>query len=1176
MNSTQILDIYKTPLEGIQLVEASAGTGKTWTIAGLYVRLILETNASINNLLVVTFTKAATAELRDRLRKRLVDVLNAFESGGSEDEFCQKMLEAHHDADAARKKLIDCIRRFDEAAIYTIHGFCQRVLSDIQLPSFLVEPEIVPDEREWLPGLLQREWIRHCDSDFAAEIMQGGNITVDVIEKDINIKLVKPFLNIKKNAAISLDELKKEKESILKIWESERFSIIQDIENADGLSRAADTYKDTDFLLDKLEQWLYGKYFSTKNIRRLTPTAFQVKVKKSGKLPSHKIWGKLEAWFTEADNYANDMRYSIIYKVEEALQSRKRAQGLISYQDLLALLAGAVKDEAISRKIRETYHVALIDEFQDTDPLQFEIFNTLYVNGGQPLFLVGDPKQAIYNFRGADIYTYLKARESTDRRYTLATNRRSIEPLVKAVNQIFKRPSNPFLTDRLGFVEVEADQSENLFSSKEAPFHCWLLTSDTSGKKEKCLTKAEATARSVSVAAKEISQLLNAPAAEKLMIGDKPLKPRDIAVLVPSHKDGKAVVDALSARGISSVIRSQDSVFSSDEAKEMLSLLEAVANPSKEALVKAALLAPLLNRSLEVLMDSQESDSLWSECIDLFSSLREAWVKYGFMTMWENLVAKFEIYHHALVTHEGERRLTNLRHLSTLMQTQSDKDRIIERQLMWFRDQVREGESRDDTQLRLESDAERVQVLTIHVSKGLEYPIVFCPFLWNGKVERKEDAVRAEYQEGSGTCLDIGTSKFSNSLNRMRTERIAEGLRVLYVALTRAKYRCYGVWGFVKESDTAPFSWLLFAGSDKKVTEGDPDAETIKESLSQKVFDDYRDALKKLVEGSPSSFSYSILEEVSAKEDFVKSEIVETDSAIHIPNFSRSLSQLWQVGSFTGLTKNAHERPKTIEVPDYDDHINEQSIVEKNEKLEGFHALPRGAKAGVFWHALFEEVLKDPTKSRQDIIKEQMAKYDQEESWKDQIEAFFSQWLSVSFDKNGACLSQLTSFKAEMEFLYPVKDLTKEDFLSLPDVPDQYRQAINGLSFKTLSGFLKGFIDLVYFYQGQYYVLDYKTNFLGQDNTAYTEESLRIAMADSHYYLQYWLYVLAVHRYLKSIKPDYDYDSDIGGVRYLFLRGLGADTKGVYCNKPSRALIEALDNIMNGSVSQRGNKELAV
>jgi exodeoxyribonuclease V beta subunit len=1164
------LDLYNLPLSGTQLIEASAGTGKTWTIAGLYLRLLLESGRDITEILVVTFTKAATAELRERLRDRIVQVEEALAAGESDDDFCRWALKTFADdaREIARRRLEDARRRFDESSIFTIHGFCQRVLTETQMPALLVEPDIVPDERDILAVLVQEAWIRHCNDSFLADLLQENGVTLDVVTEDVRALLRKPYLILHSGSdAEALVRQRAAKKELQALWQQDADAIREDLRRADGLSQAEKGgYKDIESFLEELQCWLDDRPANMAKVGMLTPPQFQDSNgrKKNGSKPQHAFWKKLEAVLDGCDAVCQQFRQALIEDVRAALQRHKDSQGLVTYQDLLSLLAEAVTDESVAGAVRTRYSAALIDEFQDTDPLQFRVFDRVY-NGQKtaegnplPLFLVGDPKQAIYSFRGADIFTYLRARESAAERHTLDTNRRSLEPLVQAVNCVFAHNSNAFLFSDLRFQAVQAvPKMAPQFPDSNLPLHCSLLPAS-----EKTYSKEKAQAASAAYAAERIVALLQAGQAGRALIPDgaklpqqetlRPLGAPDIAVLVPTHRHAHLMAAELTARGVAVVQRSEESVFATQEAVDFRLVLEAVLAPGREGYVKAALLSTLLGWSVEQLHAAQNDDLAWGQLCESLLQLRERWQQQGFMAMWEALLTEFAVFERLLHLAGGERRLTNLRHLATLLQHEADAEPVPERQLAWLREQLLCAERNDEHQLRLESDAERVQILTVHVSKGLEYPVVFCPFLWDGRYA--PEAVRAEYRRGAESFLDIGSADFDHACGRMATERLAESLRVLYVALTRAQYRCEFAWGPCTDSEMAPLTWLL-------VGQGLlPELSEICSLLKKRPRSDYIAALEKIRASCGEGFSWSEMPEPD-EATVLKPKKVRVAEPV-LPAFARSLQRSWRVSSFSGLSE--HAPAPAQESPDYD--APRGDVAPLFEILpQGIHAFPRGAQAGVFWHELLEESVMGRVPERTRFVADTLKKYAFEESWQGLVEKTLSQWLETPLGSEALVLSRPEARMAEMEFVYPVRNLRPSAFLQLPDVPPRYREALPQLEFGTLNGYLKGFIDLICRHQGRYYVIDYKTNWLGPDDSAYTEENLERAIADSHYYLQYWLYTLALHRHLRvSLGDAYDYERDMGGVRYLFLRGLSSVTQGVYARRPSRALIEALDRLMEG------------
>jgi exodeoxyribonuclease V beta subunit len=1151
----QPLDIYGVPLQGLQLIEASAGTGKTWTIAALYLRLLLSSEAGVEDILVVTFTKAATAELRSRIRERINQVRLALLHGDTDDDFCRWMLQQWQGEArvAAIRKLELARRSFDQAVIFTIHGFCQRALSELQVPALLNEPEIVPDERKLIPGLVNEAWIRHCVTPLLARLVDAAGLQTATLLDDLQSLLRKPYMLKTEPLAMPVEsELQVHWQILRRHWQSDSDAIIRDVLDSD-INRGAvfkgleDTLALLAHAMDRAEPYPYGDF------RDLVPAVFEEnrnKRKKTPRLPAHAFWATMATFWQLADQLVDGFRRAIIADVRTALGVVKAEEQQISYQDLLILLSRKVEESGVAAALRQRYPAALIDEFQDTDPLQFAIFRQVYAGFDAPAFFVGDPKQAIYSFRGADIFTYIDAREHARAQYTLDTNRRSVPGLVDAVNTLFAQNDNPFLLRQLAYQPVKSVPPEITLALDDglSPFVTWLLP-DNGGK---LLSKEAAGELSVAATATEIARLLNAGVAGRALINDAPLAARDIAVLVSTHRQGRMIAAALAERGVAAVLRSQDSVFATADAQSMLRMLEAVADPGNDGLLKAALLSDFVGMSLHGIATVMADDSAWTAMTEPLLGLREQWQQQGFMVMWESLLDHFGVFSRLLAGEGGERRLTNLRHLAVLMQQKADAEPSVIRQLTWLREQFAAAENSEETVLRLESDAERVQIMTIHVSKGLEFPVVFCPFLWDGALLQKHERGRAEYHGANGTVLDLGSAGFAAAYEAMGGERLAEKLRLLYVALTRARFRCYTCWGPVRDMETAALTWLLLG-------QGQPASPPLLKAALKGTDQPACEAALSRVAAAHEGFSWTSLPEQTVRYQPASSPRWQPQ----LLHSHRTLYRQWSVSSFTGLTAAAHE----VEAPDHDT-LPQRLPLDTDVAPEGIHAFPRGAQAGVFWHEVLELTLKGKVPDHRQFIEDTLRKYDLDLSWAALVERQLGVFMDAVLDAGGLRLGQLDGVLAEMEFTYPVQALSPEKLRSLgehDDVAPEYRRALAGLDFSRVNGYLKGFIDLICRHRGRYYVIDYKTNWLGPQASSYSPEAMRQSMADSHYYLQYWLYTLALHRYLRQALPDYDYERDVGGVRYLYLRGIdGSGQHGVYASRPSRTLIETLDAMMEG------------
>lgn len=1147
----QILDIRTLPLSGLNLIEASAGTGKTWTIASLYLRLLLERQLEVEQILVLTFTKAATAELRDRIRARIGEFRAVLAGQPTSDAFLSWLATSLPNPAEAKVRLDKARQVMDQASIFTIHGFCQRALLELQVPAVLQDPTVIADDSTLLPPLLAEAWVKHSNNPTVAALVRSANLTLDDIAEDIYSHLNKPYALIKQASVASAGLLESRWHALTMLWSDAKADILEDIQGADGLSRADKGYKWLDDFLAKLDRAMGGTSTQVDDdLRKLTPDQFAATAKKKGRLPLHPFWQRLAELWLSADAVIARFRQQVADSTLAALGEKKREGNLISFQDQLTLLREAIRDPEVAIAMAHNFPVAMIDEFQDTDPLQFAIFQEIYRHPDTAAFLVGDPKQAIYGFRGADIFTYLQARGLASGTFTLGENRRSQALLVTAVNAIFAQHEQAFALPDLAFHPVVAAATLPEFFAADTlpPLQCLLLP-DENGKP---LGKERAGERCIEDTANTIASLLHGARQGEFLIGSKPLQHQDIAVLVNTHDQAARIQQALAERGVAAVITRRESVFASREALAMLRTLMAIIEPGNERRVRTALATELAGVDLTALRALQTDDAAWASAVEPFLIWREQWHERGFMVMWESLIEHFQVFQRPWSRMvDADRHLTNLRQLASLMQQKADTEPAPARQLEWLRQQILQPEQNDEALLRLESDAARVQIMTVHASKGLEFPVVFCPFVWDGAVLRRNEETRVQSHDGRQTVLDLGSPEQAAGLARMRRERLAEKIRLLYVALTRAKYRCYLSFGSVRDMETSALAWLLFGRGLL------PDPEALKENLKGLT----RDAVIAAFAGLPAD---AVAVVMPTQEIQVCPPLPPEVTTLELLFPQRIVRRSWSVGSFSGLTAMKQD----TETPDHDSAPGTASASAEDIVPEGIHVFPRGADAGVFWHTLLEwELAGDPVNAV--MIADTLARFHLDVTWQPLVAEHLAVVLKQPLAGDGMALNRLDAAIVEMEFTYPVGQLSVARLRSAligHTLPEPFQRAIQKLGFMPLAGYLKGFIDLVCRYQGRYYVIDYKTNWLGADASAYNSDTLCEAVASHHYYLQYWLYVLAVHRLLKVRLPDYDYEMHMGGVYYLFLRGMtGQEGAGVFFDRPSLALISALDALMEGT-----------
>jgi exodeoxyribonuclease V beta subunit len=1170
------------PLDGVNLIEASAGTGKTWTIAALYLRLLLEQQADgaapprVDQLLVVTYTKAATAELRDRLRARLAEAAAAFAAGAASDPLLHALLEQHPDRARARARLEAALTGFDAASVYTIHGFCQRVLTDAAFESGQsFSAELVSDDAARLQEMAADFWRTHLvhDAQLARLLVEAGD-TPQAWLADIRAYLGKPYLCA--DAAPSGD-LAQAEGARNQAWAAllaqddvdTALDIIRVSKALNGRSYTAKVRERVCLLIHTLLQGRERPQLDKKlreDLARLTPQRLTEHTKHGEATPCHALFDCLGAWLAAEDELQQalaakraELKLDLLAWLNAEQAARRQQSRERSFDDLLTDLAAALEHpehgELLAQHLARTWQVALIDEFQDTDPVQYSIFQRGFIHTGRAVFLVGDPKQAIYSFRGADIFAYLDAKDIASRHYTLATNFRSSPELVAAVNQLFQRAA-PFVLDGIDYRAVSAKPGTGpgiACGDDRAPFHWLTLPGAASGKP---LSKERAQALAAAACADEIAGLLRQARAGRASLTDSgaPLCGGDIAVLVATHRQGEAMRAALAARGVKSVALSQDSVFASREAQELAALLRAWAEPSHEGLLREALATELVGLSAADIAQLVEDENGWEALRQHFAADHACWRERGFMPAWWRFYARAHVAERLLPLPDGERRLTNLAHLAELLQRQSEAMPGIAPLAAWFDATVAAPPSSEDALMRLESDAELVKIVTIHTSKGLQYPVVFCPFLWDGTLERRE-TLFWRYRDGDRTRLTPSAHYPGSAAARDKalTEALSEKLRLLYVALTRAQFRQYVVWGPVSHLETAALSWLLHAPEHARGLADLEGLDLAEQGLVQAT-------VARWVEQVGAAAGWSGIDQEAAPVC-----LPPLERAGHAPTprrIERAIYTPWRVTSFTALAHRADAPQHLAEAPDHEQAASTAPPLETPAYTLDRFSFPRGARAGVCLHSMFEHIdFGADAATLSPVIATELKQAGFAEHWHAAALDIVQRTLNASLDP-GVSLAAVPATRrlVEMEFMLPIRRLDVAALKTILADPAYrlaapLRQAAASLDFPAIAGFLKGFIDLVFEANGRFYVVDYKSNHLGPGDADYAPAQLAEPIAREHYYLQYLFYSVALRRYLKTRGLARAPIS----VRYLFLRGLNQSGNGVWCDEPALPLLDALD-----------------
>jgi exodeoxyribonuclease V beta subunit len=1137
------------PLDGTVLVEASAGTGKTWTLAALWIRLLLERGLKAEDILVVTYTKAATAELRERILRRLIEVRDQLARGQTGDALVDHLLRCGVDRVAAAQRLALAIASFDLAPIYTIHGFCQRALAELAFESRMpFETEIVQDESALRLAAAEDFWRR--------EVAEAPRQWADRVRREYGgpagllaaaaPALARPYAEVL--APSAGEDLAARDAAVDLAWREARIIWARDWQEVHGLLGSTSLNR-TSYSPDWVSRCVAAldRYFGAERrdgnapeeLRKCTPPLLQRGTKKNGTTPLHDFFAAterlLEALRLLGEAEARALA-AFLFRfqagIRAALQEAKRAARLQSYDDLLSNLRRALEGDSggrLAQALRNRFKAALVDEFQDTDPVQYAILGRIYAGSGQPLYLVGDPKQAIFGFRGADVFAYLAARDAAGQRFTLDVNQRSDAGVLAGVNALFGGVARPFVIDEIGYHHAQSTtRARPLLDLADGgrAFTIWFAGRGENGKP---IEKGALRKRVAAATAGEISRLLRA-GGRIIEPGEapRPLRGSDIAVVVRRHDDGNAVREALAALGIAAVTYSDDSVFASHEATELERILLAVDDPGREALVRAALATDLLGAASDTFAHFEADPPSWERVLDRFRDYHDLARTHGFMRMWRALAAAEGVPGRLLAFPDAARRLTDVEHLAELLHDHAVREDADLAELARLLRRARESGAgdADARQLRLESDEHLVNIVTVFRAKGLQYSIVFCPFLWDGHV-RAVKAKAAVFHADGHAYVDLGTDAFDEHLLEAVEEERAEQLRLAYVALTRAEHRCITVWGCAKEAENSALGWLLHGGE--------------LDGLGDPALRDRLDALARAAEGHV---------DVVDLPDAPGVRIAGEAAMPIVPQarpFAGRIAAPWRINSFSGLVAR-----QPVETPDRD--ALDAALPEPLEEGGGgpgtrsIYSFPRGVQAGMLVHTLFEDAPFAPMAGaeRAAIVRRQLGAYGFEAGWQDVLERMLDDVLGTPLDAAGVRLADLPHAQrlVELEFTYPV--------IAAPIGTDP--------------GFMRGYIDLVFHAGGRFWIVDWKSNWLGAQHEAYAPDRLAAAIAAARYDLQYRIYTVALHRYLATRMGGYDYDRHFGGVYYLFVRAMRPGrASGVYFARPPRDEIEALDRSLRAA-----------
>ncbi|MEI2432272.1 exodeoxyribonuclease V subunit beta [Lysobacter yananisis] len=1184
------------PLDGLRLIEASAGTGKTYTLATLVARLVIERGLGVSRILAVTFTDAATQELRERLRRRLLlaariaadDPALAEADDDAERALTRALVRAQADIEgeaALRARLQRAAREIDLAAVVTIHGFCARVLAEHALETGqpFAAPELIGSERELLDEIAVDLWRAFGNDAGEAELLAlqwpGGPPS---LAADLGALLRTPLLLPAAPASSQdpLAELDRAGAALRDAFAAHADDAFAALAAAiAGKALNGNSYRAhlPDELRAQLRAWCANGDWSQpldERAAKLAPSALASKANKGkeAQVPASPLFDAVARYLDAAqqrEQWLAGQRLALAHRIRAAAAQRlaelKRVRRVQSFDDLIADVASALEGphgEALARRLREQYAVALVDEFQDTDPRQWAIFRRVFGEAaregdspaGAGLFLIGDPKQAIYGFRGGDVHTYLAAAAQAEAAPPLDHNFRSRPSLLRAIAALYAQAGEAaFIDPRIRFREVEAggavaDEDLQRDGATAPALILRALPAPDDGRKTSVWSSPESRELAARACIAAIHGWLADARDGRATIQGRPLRPADIAVLVRSHEEAASIQRALAAAGIAAVAAGRRSLFATEQAMETLTLFDALLHPGDSGRLRAALATPLLGLDgaavARVAADEAEQARWQAQALQW----RERWQRHGPLALLADLCAQQAP--RLLALGDGERRLTNLLQLAETLQEADRRALGLHGLRDWLRLRIAEADDSDEKQqLRLESDAHRVQILTLHKSKGLEFGLVFLPFVALGREPRSgrwceyPDPEHGRVMQLQSDVFDPDAPQWQDASERAAQEARAEDARLLYVGLTRARHALWIAIGPLYHAALSPLQPML----------ADPAA------LAREP---------------------GVAIDAAAIEPPPRPLPPAAAGAVPPAREARArAARDWWVYSFTQLTnEDSGFDPAAQDERGAEDEPQAAPDLVVAAPLPG-DARFGGSRFGNVVHSALERVdfaawrdWRDgdaPPPGQDEALAAAMRSEGYAEADIDDGLALLASLVGrtlVAPLPEGARLCDVPepARRSEMEFHFGLDAAPVDALLAVLHAHGQVRERRGFGSRRRLEGLMTGKIDLVYAHEGRYYVLDYKTNRLPGFDAAQVER----AMAESEYDLQSLIYTVALHRWLRfRLGPDYDYERDFGGVRYLFCRGLDAADPGagVHAAKPPRALIEAMDALFAGA-----------
>ena len=1211
MTTPTPLNPLTIPVHGIHLIEASAGTGKTWNIAALFTRLVLLEQQSVEKILVVTFTKAATAELKTRLRARLDQALaalkrtpnaqtqpqtlrqNSLDDKNRPDDFLFNLLNqalASESQDRLQLRLTAAISNFDNAAIYTIHGFCQRILQDFafycQAP-FNIQLNEDPNDNPNLIAIQDYWRTQIAPNPSQAQLVYQHNQTPEKQLQALSPYLARPYLQFRQPESSHIAQTQQQFQQAWQhvctrlpqiqatFWQLHPHLNKQSYNAARCEDRFAQLHQFSGCPSPATIWQLLTESSHTQAIftaEFLQSKANQdKKTKQKIQLPAEPlalIDTTLGALATAAQAHLQaesqaliQLAHRIIHYLRAQNEANKKTSPSRQFDDLLLDVYHALSPEkphaqALARALSANWQTALIDEFQDTDPLQYAIFKAAFMQpqrqpeNAQPenehqnpktaFYMVGDPKQAIYSFRGADIYAYLAAADTIPpaNRHTLTQNHRSHAALIHAINALFSRP-NPFALPQIPYTPARAARSQSSLPSGTAPLRLTWLNQDPTADDSDTLTQ-----RAAQWCAQEIAATLTAHAQ-----GKTPVSAGQIAILVRTRKEGSLMQRQLKKHNIQSVLLSRDSIYAEEETQAIYALISFILNPQRTQHLIYLLSGCLYNHTAAQIQQLNQNEAQLTQWTDAAHQAAQTWQQHGIYPALQQFLHQSHA-ETTLLAQRNDRTLTNLHQILEILATQDEKGQPPSALQQWLGAQIQASQHnanpQDHALLRLESDENLVKIVTMHAAKGLQYPIVYCPFVW--KASNQQTPEWQIIHQNHQAQLIHKTQLTDSDQQQAQTEQRSEDLRLLYVALTRAEEQLNLYLASYQHTADSPLAYLIQHQQPEKGKAG-------KDEYAHIQAQAYRQSWQNFIAQHPEHIQWHDTLALPQYTGSLKPSQAPTNEpqpayqATAVPPRSYRSPQHT---SFTALSRHSTALPseQTPLDPGEQTAPPQQNSLTPNAPPT-IAQFPQGTAAGICLHSLLERYpFAQPGRQNLPLIQTTLDQHNiNSPQWQDTIAQLIDHTRHTPLLPHTS-LSTLPpqNILTEFGFLLHTRNFTlgslKTWFAQHSNLPPEIIAAAQNLSFRDVQGYINGYIDLLAQTEtGDTLIIDYKSNWLGNSPSDYTQAALNQAVAQHHYALQALLYAIATARYLTSRNAP----PATLHIRYLFLRGLdGITSNGVW------------------------------